>query len=381
MGDFATPIPASGTVDRDALVAMLNAHEGLAGLAGAVVQLASGSTVSIAAGTADTRREIEITGTTGISSFGAGAAGEVRVLRFVSAGCVVNHSSAIVCPGAANITSEAGTVLKVWKLASGSDWLVFDVWHPSVLAGVSIGLPPGHISGLGLANNSTDAANDLDIAAGRARSDDDTANIVLPTLLVKRLDANWSAGTNQGGLDTGSKANSTTYHVFGIGDGAGTVDVLFSASLASPTLPGGYTKKRRLGSIITDGSGNIRAFSQNGNRFQLATAVQDFNDTTIGTSRSLLALTVPAGLAVEAVLRSYSSVAGANVLILTDPAETDAAPSLSAAPGHTFNGAGQNFQGLVGTNTSRQIAARSNAAGQLLRVWTYGWIDRRGRDA
>lgn len=50
-------------------------------------------------------------------------------------------------------------------------------------------------------------------------------------------------------------------------------------------------------------------------------------------------------------------------------------------PGHTLNAAGQQHQGRVRTNTSRQIAYRGNTTGTILRVWTYGWIDRRGRDA
>jgi hypothetical protein len=291
----------------------------------------------------------------------------------------VNHSAGLLCPGAVNITTEAGTVLLVE--GDGTNVAVLTVWQPSSLAGATLALPAGHLFGLGLTNNTTDADNDIDVATGTARSDDNAANITLSGVLVKRLDANFAAGTNQGGLDTGSKANSATYHVFAISDGASTVDVLFSTSLGSPTMPSGYTKKRRLGSVITDGSGNIRAFVQTGDRFQLTTPVLDFNASTIGTARSLVALTVPAGLKVEAMIRAYSTVTGANVMVLTDPAEADTAPSLSAAPLHTLNGAGQAFQGVIGTDTSRQIAARSNAATQLLRAATFGWIDRRGRDA
>jgi hypothetical protein len=377
--NWTSTINEGSTANTAAAIAGWAEHETLLGLSTTVgPTLASASTTSIFAGTADKVQLVRVSGTTGISSFGVNAAGERRWVVFTGV-LTVNHSSAIVCPGAVNVTTEVGTVLLVE--GDGTNVAVLMVWHPSVLAGVSIGLPRGHLFGLTLANNATDANNDIDVATGNARSDDDTANITLGTLLVKRLDANFTAGTNQGGLDTGSKANSTTYHVFVISNGASTVDVLFSTSLASPTMPSGYTKKRRLGSVITDASGNIRAFTQRGDRFQLGTPVLDFNASSIGTSRSLLALTVPAGLALEASIRAYATVAGANVMVLTDPAEADAAPSLSAAPLHTLNGAGQAFMGLVGTDTSRQIAARSNAAGQLLRVNTYGWVDRRGRDA
>jgi hypothetical protein len=377
--DFVTLVPEPGVADPSDIAAALQALAAHAGLRGAVgPTIASASTTSIFAGTGDAVALVKVSGTTGISSFGVHDAGERRWVRFTGV-LTVNHSSALVCPGAVNITTEVGTLLLVE--GDGTNVTVLMVWHPSVLAGVSIGLPPGHLFGMTLSNDPGDMNNDVAIAAGKARSDGDTANIVLAAPIVKRLDANWAAGSNQGGLDTGSKANQTTYHVFAIDDGAGTEDALFSTSLASPTLPGGFAIKRRIGSVITDASGNIRAFTQNGDRFQLTTPFLDVNSTGIGTSRSLLALTVPAGVRVEAMIRAYSSVAGGNVMVLTDPAEADTAPSLSAAPMQTFNGAGQAFDGRVQTDTSRQIAARSNAAGQLLRVATYGWIDRRGRDA
>jgi hypothetical protein len=46
------------------------------------------------------------------------------------------------------------------------------------------------------------------------------------------------------------------------------VDALFSTSLTNPTLPAGYTKFRRVGSIVLDGSALIRPFVQKpGGRF------------------------------------------------------------------------------------------------------------------
>lgn len=380
--DFVTTIPVGGTVAPGTLgtdLADLAAHLGLRNSAAPV--LASAATTSIFAGTADAVRNVEISGTTGITSFGANDAGEFRVVRFQGV-LTVNHSAALVLPGAANVTTQAGTMMVVLG-AGGTNAVVWDVFQPSSLAGVTAGLPAGHLFGLTLSNNAIDAANDIDIAVGRARSDDDTVNIVLSGVLVKRLDAVWAAGTNQGGLDTGSKANSTTYHVFAIANAAGSLnDVLFSASLASPTLPGGYTVKRRIGSLFTDASGNLVLFSQVGDEFLAKGATLDINVGSLAaTTRQLGALGVPGGLALDAIIRSYSPLSGGQLFIMTDPAEADAAPSLSAVPGHTLNAAGQQHQGRVRTNTSRQIAYRGNTTGTILRVWTYGWIDRRGRDA
>lgn len=377
----ATPgtelLPEPGTVDPSNLG---NAHQAIArhnGLVGEVApSIASASTASIFAGDADASRLVRVTGTTAISSFGANDEGEFRVVRFESAGVVVNHSSGLVCPGAANITSEAGTRLLVEGLG-GTDCEVWDVWHPSTLAGVSAQMARGHLFGLTLSNNGTDANNDIDIATGEARSSDNTANIVLGSALTKRLDAAWAAGTNQGGLDTGSKANSTTYHVHLISDGGSTVDVLFSTSVASPTMPGGYTKARRIGAVITDSGGNIRAFSQSGDDFLLATPPLDINNA-ISTSRSLIALTVPSGLAVPAMIRAVNAGATYGVVIQS-PAETDAAPSSSATPLYTLSINGDAATVIVRTDTSRQVALRASGASSTVRGVTLGWTDARGR--
>ena len=182
--DWDATIDAGGTATTPDAIDGWTEHESLLGLSGdAVPQLASASTTSIAAGDAEMRREVEITGTTGISSFGAADAGMVRKLRFTSSGCTVNHNAAILCPGGANITSEVGTTLEAWKLATGDDWIVVDVRHPSDLVTVGPALPPVFIFGLTLSNNTTDATNDIDIAPGKARDDADTVNMELASVL------------------------------------------------------------------------------------------------------------------------------------------------------------------------------------------------------
>ena len=380
--DFSTLIPVGGAVDPLNLAAACQRLSDLAAASGdAVPAVPSNATCSIFAGDADATMLVSITGTTGITSFGVHEAGERRLVRFASAGCTVTHSAGLSCPGGANFTSEAGTLALV--VGDGTDTAVWQVWHPSVLGGATLALPPGFIFGLTLSNNVTDATNDIDIAVGRCRDDADTVNHIHAIVLTKRLDAVWGEGTNAGMLDTGTKANSTTYHLFSIGNGVAT-DYVVSASLSSPNMPTGagglYTTKRRLGSIITDGSGVIRAFVQAGDEFLLVTPVLDVNVSTLGTSRSLYALTVPAGLSVEAMIRAYNLSGAANVWI--GPAsEADQAPSDSASPLFTLAGTDWNSALRIRTNTSRQIAARSNAGSTSWRAATLGWTDRRGRDA
>ena len=100
--------------------------------------------------------------------------------------------------------------------------------------------------------------------------------------------------------------------------------------------------------------------------------------TTIGTSRTLQALTVPAGLAVEALIRATTN--SAQSILVQPPFEADAAPSATASP--LFSAyTSQTATIAVRTNTSRQVALRATASSTAIYIATRGWIDRRGRDA
>jgi len=131
-----------------------------------------------------------------------------------------------------------------------------------------------------IANNATDPARDIDFSVGNFQFDDGTGQAIA-TALTKQLDATWVAGTNQGGLDIGTVATDTTYHCFTIWNPTTlTADFLFSTSSSSPTLPSGYTKKRKIAALQTDGSANIRpgnyTFFQEGYRFIYSTLLTTF---------------------------------------------------------------------------------------------------------
>jgi hypothetical protein len=63
-----------------------------------------------------------------------------------------------------------------------------------------------------VSNNASDANNDINFSSGNAPLDDGSGQVLLSSTLVKRLDASWSAGTNQGGLFSGTKAINTRYY-------------------------------------------------------------------------------------------------------------------------------------------------------------------------
>ena len=138
-------------------------------------------------------------------------------------------------------------------------------------AGSDVDLPVEirtHVSGLRTSRNALDASNDIDIAVGQIIDDTHSAFIKLGTPLTKRLDANWVAGNNNGGLDTAAKAANTMYALWLIRNSAtGVVDAIFSTSYTSPVLSAGFDQKALIGSVRTDASSNILNYIQRGNKF------------------------------------------------------------------------------------------------------------------
>lgn len=254
-------------------------------------------------------------------------------------------------------------------------------------------VPRGHINGLTLSNNSTDATNDIDIATGETASDGTTPYLmVLTTAITKRLDATWAVGTGNGGLDTGTIADGT-YYVFLIQrSDTGVVDVLFSVNLNAPTLPSGYDRKRRIGGFVR-ASGTIRPFVQFGDVFLYKTPFGSVDVTNPGTSAVSINISIPGGAAAAAIFNaaiSNSSTTNFRTGVLfSSPDQTDQAPSETAAPllslSSAFSGANGSFSVAgrfeIPVDASGQIRYRvllSDASVRLI-VTTLGWVDRRGR--
>jgi hypothetical protein len=233
-----------------------------------------------------------------------------------------------------------------------------------------------YLAGLGLANNSGTPNSKVDVAAGVCADD---TNAQMLALSAGTIDC---ATTGANGLDAGTLANGTWYHVFAIGKTDGTVARLASASLGSPTLPAGYTLKRRIGSFRTNGSAQILAFVQEGDLFLWAVEVNDVAGASQATP-SAITLSVPTGLSVEALFNGINN-SGGDVRYLFYSALL---ANIAYATGHTNGqgvsgtGNGGSGQFRVRTNTSGQIKFVANTAVNPLYVWTSGWIDRRGRDA
>lgn len=131
---------------------------------------------------------------------------------------------------------------------------------------------PDHISGLKIGNNSSNPAYQLDIAAGEARSDDGTTNII------------YAGGTIDitTDLDAGSEAINTHYAIWLFHNPTTKANtVKFSASYTAPTAPSGYTKKRYIGTIRNDGSGDFLGIVQEGTGRDRKYQYQEAEGTTL----------------------------------------------------------------------------------------------------
>lgn len=244
----------------------------------------------------------------------------------------------------------------------------------------------GYLGGYTMSTAGSSAT--MTIAAGQATDSTNAAVITLGSSIAKTT-SSWSVGTGNGCLDTGSVSTSTWYHFWAIyRSDTLVVDVLCSLSASAPSLPAGYTHKRRIGAGKTDGSSQWIAFSQVGDEFLWSTSVLDVNSTNPGTSAVNSALSVPSGIKVFAVIRRIVTTgAGGAVSDLVTPIDqADAAPSLTAAPGATlYVPASSNGAGLlvVRTDASRQVRSRLSFsdASTIAKMVTVGWIDRRERES
>ena len=231
-------------------------------------------------------------------------------------------------------------------------------------------------------SNGTDADHDIDFAAGNFTFDDGSGQAIA-TALTKQIDAAWVAGDNAGGLDTGSVAIDTTYYCFVIWNPTtSTADFLFSTSVSSPTMPSGYTKKKRIASLLTDGSGNIRpgsyTFFTGGYRFIYNSNLLDISISSVTTgSRTLYTLTLPPStIAITTFgVSTTTGNAGTKFIYITNadvPDDTNI--DLRWRQGGAENVQYSQYREDK-TDSNSQIGIRGNDSDPTVLVYTQGWTE------
>jgi hypothetical protein len=186
------------------------------------------------------------------------AAGETYLVVYRAS--ADSAAGAFVIVGAAAVAAATTSAAGIVELATLAETLAgtdaVRAVTPSTLY-----FPTGHLYGLTLSNNGSDATNDIDIAAGTARDSTDSYNIILASALTKQLDAAWAVGTNQGMLATGVAVTDTTYYIFVIKrSDTGVVDVAADTSSTGANIAtntnAAYTIVRQIGYVIRAGGVN-----------------------------------------------------------------------------------------------------------------------------
>lgn len=350
------PITAAGTISLANTAVTLGSYGVPATPAVSITVDAQGRLTSASNSTLDITQGLS--GTLPVSSGGTGAASLTSGAILLGAG---TSALTAIAPGTrGNIPQSNGTTF------AGAVFFM-----------------PGYIYGLNISNNVSDPNNDIDFAIGAAS--DNTLGYVIssPSSLTKRLDAAWAVGTNQGGLDTGSKTNSTWYYCYTIArSDTGVTDALFSASSTSPTMPANYDRKRRVGAIRTDGSGNIIAFYQIGDRFYWKAPPLDVDTASLSTSPATTTTTIPP-LNIVGLYYGIAAVGGGGAVYVYSSLLTAGTPSLTVAPLANFVWESSGALGggsLDVPTTNSQIIYVSSIAGTSFKLVTKGWIDTRGKD-
>ncbi len=253
----------------------------------------------------------------------------------------------------------------------------FDSRNLSVATQTALGvsLLPKRIT---VAINSSDENHDIDFSAGVLQFDDGTGRVAA-TALTKRIDDTWVVGTNQGGLDTGSVTTNTYYHLFAIYDPTNEIaDFLFSTSKASPTLPTNYTKQKRIGTVRTDGSSNIRPFDQQGDKFVYRTIIQDRALSAAPTTPTAQTLTAPPDTIAVLTLH-YASTAGVVTILIVPTTSDNTTASLTnftinaSTPGGAEQSGSQQME--VKVNSSSQVTVDSFSGADNFQIFITGYID------
>lgn len=256
-------------------------------------------------------------------------------------------------------------------------------------------LPRSYLAGLGTSNNAAATTTKVDIAAGQAQDAGNAGGLILSASTTKDLSAVWAVGSGNGCLGTAvARTASTWYHLFVIKrTDTNVVDAYCDTSISAANIPSPYTLFRRIGSIKTDASQNILAFSQNGDYFRLKASVLDVSLTNPGTALILATLTsVPTGVQVKALvnLGAFSGSSAPLTYVHDLSANDEAVPVVATTP--QVPGASMwvtSASAITGwaqveimTDTTQHIGARLAASGanDRLGIVTLGWTDYRGRN-
>ena len=258
-------------------------------------------------------------------------------------------------------------------------------------ARANLGIAPvlrSYLAGLTL--STPGASGSFAVAAGVAADSGHADLLSLAASITKTTATLWAAGSGNGGLDSGTMAANSWYHVHLIKrPDTGAVDALFSLSATAPVLPSNYTLFRRIGALRANAVQQWARFSQHGDEFLWDLPTLDINFSG-STALQVATLSVPTGVRVNALIAAAGIApgtgAGQGRAWIMSP-DTNSAGALAATTNFnvgifTSASGSQNWGMLnVRTNNAAQVYHSSEISTMALLVTTHGWIDTRGRNA
>lgn len=242
-------------------------------------------------------------------------------------------------------------------------------------------LPRGYIDGLIVSNNTVDATNDIDIAAGACKAATNDTDFILSSSLGKQIDAVWTEGGTPGataggfpsGLSAGSPVAGTFYRVFLIEKPTGQVDAGFdtssnAANLLADAAGDGYTKYRQIQWVFFNGSSIIQPFTQSPedpNTVEWNSIINDLNvDPTVTTQVNFVVTAPPEAYVIGSFTAEDEGSASEKFVTVTN---VDKAPSIPTKTNCTLwvedNAEANSIMIRLRTNVSRQLCYRVSNAG------------------
>jgi len=234
-------------------------------------------------------------------------------------------------------------------------------------------------------SNGADSDHDIVFSSGKIEDSTGTFPIVTREL-TKQADAAWVAGTNVGGLFSGSMTPNTTYHLFFIvRDSDGVVDAGFDTDSEAANIPAGYTTYRRIASLVTDVNANLRKFTQRGNFFEYVVEAANLGGrptlvTGVAVVEKVSAL--PHGLTnllgIVGATVFYSGTSTVLIQMVSEFTEISSLVNYAASihNGFSFNSIKATLP--LGVDPSVQFYSTFTNGGMNISVSALGWIDDRG---
>lgn len=246
------------------------------------------------------------------------------------------------------------------------------------------GLPSRNYLDGFILSNGTDTDHDIDVTTGIASDSTNSYILTGASAYTKQIDANWAEGTNVGGFPSGlSLSADTWYNFFMIAKTDGTVDFGYDSSSTATNLLSdatGYTLYRRVGSVLTDGSNNIKQFYQIGDDFYWTSIIIEYDATSgIPTSATDVTLTTPLGVRTKPFLRTRLDSGGVENMTIVDKNSGVSFISSGTAANNTIS---INIYSNIYTDTNSAIQHynSSSSVDILYRIHLIGYKDLRGKE-